>query len=188
MFAYLLSRIRAFSLADNVIWRILSHRYCSRNRRQGRRIRQSGRATLLIFRSDICSTTLNTSNSSVFASANCAPSVRREHEDSQNNPQLNAVRNCLSYSPHLFSGLQNSLVAPYYPCRNNSVSNTYVFESMTGFEKVFLRRRVFTPEECNVNRIAMRLISALQRSAMWCVTWEHAIILNGIILSASNTF
>ena len=37
---------------------------------------------------------------------------------------------------------------------------------MTGFEKVFLRGLVFTPEECYVNRIVMRPISALQRSAM----------------------
>ena len=37
---------------------------------------------------------------------------------------------------------------------------------MIGFEKVFLRGLVFTPEECYVNRIVMRPISALQRSAM----------------------
>ena len=58
---------------------------------------------------------------------------------------------------------------------------------MIGFEKVFLRDLVFTPEECYVNRIVMRPISALQRIAMLSVTWEHAIIPVGIILSASNT-
>ena len=59
------------------------------------------------------------------------------------------------------------LIARHYPCRYNSFSKQhYLCESMTGFGKVFLRRRVFTPEECHVNRIAIRLISALQRSAM----------------------
>ena len=29
----------------------------------------------------------------------------------------------------------------------HSASNTYVFESMIGFEKVFLRDLVFTPED-----------------------------------------
>ena len=70
---------------------------------------------------------------------------------------------------------------------------------MTGIGKEFLRGLLFTPAECYVNRIVMRPISALQRikgvdndrdrdpGNVECYLIEHANVLIGIILSASNT-